>query len=87
VLDEQALLACLRQGSLAGAALDVFRRTPLPADDPLWGEERLILTPLLGGMSDVYLEQAYPYVRRNLECFLAGRLDEMVNIVRRAASP
>lgn len=81
VLDEQALIEALHEGRLAGAALDVFRQTPLRPDSPLWGEERLILTPLVGGMSDIYLDQAYPIVRRNLECFLAGRLDEMVNIV------
>jgi len=83
VLDEGALLECLHEGRIAGAALDVFRRTPLPADDPLWAEERIIITPLLGGMSDVYLQQAYPYVRQNLAHFLAGRLDAMQNVVRR----
>ncbi len=81
VLDEEALIEALRGGRLAGAALDVFRETPLPADSPLWREERLILTPLIGGMSDVYLDQAYPIVRQNLDCFLAGRMDEMLNIV------
>ena len=83
VLDERALLDCLRAGRIAGAALDVFRQTPLPADDPLWAEERLIITPVLGGMSDVYLEQAYPLVKENLRLFLADRLDLMVNIVQR----
>lgn len=81
VLDERALTAALREGRLAGAALDVFRQTPLPVDSTLWNEERLILTPLVGGMSDIYLAQAYPIVRRNLDCFLAGRLQDMVNIV------
>jgi phosphoglycerate dehydrogenase-like enzyme len=81
VLDEGALIDSLRAGRIAGAALDVFRQVPLPADSDLWGEERLILTPLIGGMSDVYLEQAYPLVRRNLQCFLSGRLDDMVNVV------
>jgi D-2-hydroxyacid dehydrogenase (NADP+) len=81
VLDEGALIEALRARRLAGAALDVFRQTPLPGDSALWNEERLILTPQVGGMSDVYLEQAYPIVRRNLECFLSGRLEEMVNIV------
>ncbi len=83
VLDERALLECLRAGRIAGAALDVFRQMPLPADDPLWAEERILITPVLGGMSDVYLEQAYPYVKENLRHFLAGRLDLLLNIVRR----
>jgi len=81
VLDEQALLAALRANRIAGAGLDVFRRQPLPADDPLWTTDRVLITPLLGGMSDIYLEQAYPIVRTNLQHFLTGRLDAMLNVV------
>lgn len=83
VLDERALIDCLRAGRLAGAALDVFRQTPLPPDHPLWREERVIVTPLFGGMSNVYLDQAYPFVRENLQNFLANRLERMVNVVAR----
>ena len=81
VLDEQALLAALRERRIAGAGLDVFRQQPLGADSPLWRTEHVLITPLLGGMSDIYLEQAYPIVRVNLEHFLAGRQDAMINIV------
>lgn len=81
VLDEQALLDSLLGGRLAGAALDVFRREPLPPDDPLWRARNLLITPHIGGMSDVYLEQAYGIVRQNLRCFLDGRLEAMRNIV------
>jgi D-2-hydroxyacid dehydrogenase (NADP+) len=81
VLDEQALLEALREGRIAGAGLDVFRRQPLPPDDPLWRTPRVVITPLVGGMSDIYLEQAYPIVRTNLQCFLAGRFDAMLNVV------
>lgn len=81
VLDEAALLTALRNKQLAGAALDVFREQPLPSDHPLWREERVIITPLIGGMSDVYLEQAYPIVRDNLRQFLAGKLDTLRNVV------
>jgi D-2-hydroxyacid dehydrogenase (NADP+) len=81
VLDEEALLRALHGKRLAGAALDVFREQPLPPDHPLWREERIIITPLVGGMSDIYLDQAYPIVRLNLERFLAGETDRMLNIV------
>jgi hypothetical protein len=37
----------------------------------------------VGGMSDVYLDQCYPYVRDNLRQFLANRLDNLVNRVAR----
>jgi D-2-hydroxyacid dehydrogenase (NADP+) len=81
VLDEQALLASLREQRIAGAALDVFRERQLPADSPLWSEDRIIITPHIGGMSDVYLDQAYPIVRDNIKLFLAGNLTDMKNIV------
>jgi D-2-hydroxyacid dehydrogenase (NADP+) len=81
VLDEGALLAALREQRLAGAALDVFRERPLPPDHPLWREEKIIITPHIGGMSDVYLDQAYPIVRDNIERFLAGDMAGMKNIV------
>jgi len=81
VLDEEALLTSLRGQRLAGAALDVFRERPLPASHPLWSEEKIIITPHIGGMSDVYLDQAYPIVRDNIEKFLAGNMTAMKNIV------
>ena len=81
VLDEVALLDSLRKHRLAGAALDVFRERPLPADHPLWSDEKIIITPHIGGMSDVYLDQAYPIVRDNIDRYLAGDMAGMNNIV------
>jgi D-2-hydroxyacid dehydrogenase (NADP+) len=83
VLDESALLHALRNRRIAGAALDVFRETPLPPEDPLWAEDQVIITPMLGGMSDIYLAQAYPIVRDNLRHFLAGETRSMQNVVDR----
>lgn len=45
ILDEEALAGRLAAGQLRGAALDVFRTEPLPADSPLRGLPGLILTP------------------------------------------
>jgi D-2-hydroxyacid dehydrogenase (NADP+) len=81
VLDERALEVALRENRLAGAALDVFRQRILPPDSPLWREEKLIITPQIGGMSDIYLEQAYPLVRDNLRAFLSVSPKMMTNIV------
>jgi phosphoglycerate dehydrogenase-like enzyme len=83
VLDEDALIAALRGKRLAGAALDVFRQQPLPPEHALWNTEGVIITPLIGGMSDVYLDQAYGIVRDNLRHYLAGRPDAMLNVVSR----
>lgn len=48
VVDEDALARALGEGWVAGAALDVFRREPLPASSPLVGSPNLILSPHLG---------------------------------------
>jgi (S)-sulfolactate dehydrogenase len=51
VVDEAAVAASLRAGTLGGAALDVFEHEPLGAGSPLAGCPRLILTPHVAGVS------------------------------------
>jgi len=40
LVDQDALVAALREGRIAGAALDVMASEPLPADSPLWDMPR-----------------------------------------------
>lgn len=82
LIDEPALIACLQAGQLGGAALDVFETEPLPPDSPLWDMPNVIITPRIGGMSDVYAEQMLPLVVHNLNAFAEGRLDAMKNVTR-----
>ena len=48
VIDEEALATALREGSIAGAAIDVFETEPLPGDSPLLAVPNLVITPHLG---------------------------------------
>ncbi len=49
LVDESALLTRLRDGSLGGAALDVFEKEPLPPDHPFWTLPNVVVTPHLAG--------------------------------------
>ncbi|HEX2167956.1 MAG TPA: phosphoglycerate dehydrogenase [Longimicrobiales bacterium] len=52
VIDEAALADAVRIGHLAGAGLDVFAEEPAPADHPLRGLEKVVLTPHLGAATE-----------------------------------
>lgn len=73
IADEDAMLAALRAGRLAGAALDVFDTEPLPPDSPLWHEPGVLITPHVAGFSPDYEGQILDLVTQNLRRFLGGR--------------
>lgn len=73
-VDETAVAEALDKGLIAGAALDVFAQEPLPESSPLWSQKKLIITPHLGGLSDIYHEQALPVVVANMRSYLDGGL-------------
>jgi D-3-phosphoglycerate dehydrogenase/glyoxylate/hydroxypyruvate reductase A len=50
LLVEPDLIAAISSGQLAGAALDVQAREPLPADDPLWDDPRVLVTPHIASL-------------------------------------
>ena len=69
-VDEEALVAALTEGRLAGAALDVTETEPLPEDSPLWGAPNLVLTPHAAGGRPVGADDL---VAGNVASLLAGR--------------
>ncbi len=85
VVDEDALIAALRAKWIAGAALDVFVKEPLPPDHPLWDLDNVILSPHIGAFNADYIGQVLPFVKENLARYLAGDVDHMLNVVRKGA--
>lgn len=73
VVDEEALLEALRDGRLGGAALDVRRREPPPAPDPLAGLPNVILTPHVAGLTVEAQRRVAETVAADVLRVLAGR--------------
>jgi phosphoglycerate dehydrogenase-like enzyme len=86
VVDEAALIKALESGQIAGAALDVYAKEPLPPDSPLWKTKNLHCFPHQGGYSEGYEDRAMPTIEGNMRKYLAGDLKSMINIVKRPAS-
>jgi len=72
VVDTAALLNALKDGKLAGAALDVFPEEPLPPDSPLWAQPNLVISPHISGHSTHYNERAVQLFSENIHRYLAG---------------
>lgn len=83
VLDADALLARIDRGHLRGAVLDVTDPEPLPADAPLFGHPRVLITGHRSWqpVTDRGRREGFEVFACNLRHFLAGRLDQMQNRV------
>ena len=81
IVDEEALIHALKTGQIAGAALDTFWTEPLPKGHPLWEMKNVIITPHVGGLSDIYVEQVLPIFEENLGRFLQGERRNLINLV------
>jgi phosphoglycerate dehydrogenase-like enzyme len=73
LIDESALIEALRERRIAGAALDVFEKEPLPADSPLWDLENLLIMPHTAGVSENMWKRHYALFSENLRRYLSGR--------------
>ncbi|HEX5938774.1 MAG TPA: D-2-hydroxyacid dehydrogenase [Dehalococcoidia bacterium] len=71
IIREDELVKALEAGEIAGAALDVFEKEPLPEDSPLWSLPNVYVTPHNSGSSPYSLERAVEVFARNLEQFVA----------------
>lgn len=83
IADDEALLAALRSGQIAGAGLDAHGVEPLPPDSPFWSLPNVIVTPHNGATSDGTLRRSQEIVAGNIRRFVTG--EPLHNVVDKVA--
>ncbi len=74
VMDYDALIQKLEDGSLSGAILDVFNREPIPKDSALWRTKNLMITPHISADDgDAYIAMTLKLFFQNLGQYLQGK--------------
>ena len=81
-VDEPALARALREGRIAGAAVDVFGEEPPSAGHPLYAVDNVIVSPHVSGLLPSYDEKCSVLFAENLRRFLGG--EPLLNLVDRA---
>ena len=72
LIDEDAFLEAMREGRIAGAALDVYWDEPLPAGHPVWDLSNVIVSPhMAGDVTDTH-ERFVDGFLKNLERWMTG---------------
>lgn len=79
IVDEEALIEALQTGAIAGAALDVFAREPLPGDSPLRAMDNVILTPHAAWLTHETSRRMALTSIDNVRAFFEGRPTNLVN--------
>ncbi|HVO95615.1 MAG TPA: D-2-hydroxyacid dehydrogenase [Terriglobales bacterium] len=76
---ESLLVRALKEGWIAGAALDAFARQPLPEDSELWNLPNVIITPRIAGITSQKWTALLPIFSENLRRFITGQ--PLINLV------
>lgn len=79
IVDEPALMMALRNGVIAGAALDTFEKEPLPSESPLWTLPNVLISPHNSGSSPRSTDRVVDLFIDNLQRFVADK--ELRNLV------
>lgn len=81
IVDEEALIAALRHGEIAGAALDVYASEPLTEDHPFITElNNVVISPHLGGATYQAITNHTRMVIEDLKNFISGK--SMINVYK-----
>ncbi|WP_432510835.1 D-2-hydroxyacid dehydrogenase [Kineococcus sp. SYSU DK001] len=72
VVDEDALRRALTGGHLAGVALDVWEREPLPVDSPWWDTPGALVSPHLAGDAEGFTQRLEDLLREQVRRFTTG---------------
>ena len=80
VVDEAALIRALRDGEIAGAALDVFEQEPTPRDNPLLTMGNVVVTPHMAGVSVEAFPRNAGFGLQNIARVIRG--EEPLSVVR-----
>jgi phosphoglycerate dehydrogenase-like enzyme len=72
IVDEAALAAALREGTIAGAGVDVYDREPIPPDHPLLDAPNTVLTPHLGYVTEENYAVFYGQAVEDVAAYAAG---------------
>jgi D-3-phosphoglycerate dehydrogenase len=81
IIDEDALLEALREGSLGGVGLDVFLQEPLPRDHPWAQLDNVVLSPHVGWVTHEAAARLASAPVDNILHYLAGNPTDVVNPV------
>jgi D-3-phosphoglycerate dehydrogenase len=73
IIEEAALLAALREKTIAGAGLDVFDVEPLPVEHPLRKMDNVVLTPHLGYVAIQNYRAYFAGIVDDIRAFLDGK--------------
>lgn len=81
IVNEDALADAIREGRLAGAALDVFAKEPPPPDHPLLQLDRVIVTPHLGASTaEAQVNVAVAVAEQVVDFLVHNRIRNAVNV-------
>jgi phosphoglycerate dehydrogenase-like enzyme len=81
VVDEQELIARLRSGHIAFAALDVAAVEPLAPESPLWDMPNVLISPHSASTVFRENERIVDIFCHNLRCYVAGEISRMKNVL------